>query len=43
MTFCDLFVLQDVLEGLFDVFLHFLTVQAPTAAAIARREALLGR
>ena len=35
MTFCGLFVSQGVLEGLFEVFLHFLTVQAPTAAAIA--------
>ena len=35
MTFCELFVLQGVLQGLFGVFLHFLTLQAPTAAAIA--------
>ena len=32
MTFCELFVLQGVLGGLFDVFLHFLTLQAPTVA-----------
>ena len=32
MTFCELFVLQGVLQGLFDVFLHFLTLQAPTVA-----------